>query len=42
MSSQMAEQAQTEPNDAKAAGAKILEDYKDYPVGGVRLPEPNR
>ena len=27
---------------AKAAGAKILEDYKDYPVGGVRLPEPNR
>jgi hypothetical protein len=24
---------------AKAAGAKILEDYKDYPVGGVTLPE---
>jgi hypothetical protein len=24
---------------AKAAGAQILEDYKDYPVGGVRLPE---
>ena len=24
---------------ARAAGATILEDYKDYPVGGVRLPE---
>jgi hypothetical protein len=24
---------------AKAAGAKILEDWKDYPVGGVMLPE---
>ena len=27
---------------AKAAGAKILEDYKDYPVGGVRLPDPEQ
>ncbi|MGN6085716.1 hypothetical protein [Trinickia sp.] len=24
---------------ARAAGAKILEAYKDYPIGGVRLPE---
>ena len=27
---------------AKAAGATILEDYKDYPVGGVRLPDPEQ
>lgn len=27
---------------ARAAGAKILEDYKDYPIGGVRLPEPEQ
>ncbi len=25
--------------DARAKGAKILEDYKDYPVGGVTLPK---
>ena len=27
---------------ARAAGATILEDYKDYPVGGVRLPGTDR
>uniref|UniRef100_E1TAM9 Uncharacterized protein n=1 Tax=Burkholderia sp. (strain CCGE1003) TaxID=640512 RepID=E1TAM9_BURSG len=38
----MFEERKQKEEAAKSAGARILEDYKDYPVGGVTLPDTAR